>query len=51
MKKDPITAPASNASGNPKNANAGRLKSYKGAGAAFTDPKPNTFPAPSNPYK
>ena len=51
MKKDPITAPASNASGNPKNANAGRLKTYKGAGAAFTSPDRKSFPAPSNPYK
>lgn len=51
MNKDPITNAPANSSGNPKNANAGRLKSYKGAGAAFTSPDRKSFPAPSNPYK
>lgn len=51
MNKDPITNAPANSSGNPKNANAGRLKSYKGAGAAFTNPNRNGAPSPSNPYK
>jgi hypothetical protein len=55
MARDPILNPASNGSGSPKNASAGRIKSISGPGnTSASVPKGqgrNSAPAPVNPYK
>lgn len=52
MKRDPIIQPASNASGRPSNASAGRIKSISGGSPNFS-PANNRMgsPPPNNPYK
>lgn len=50
--RDPITNTASSASGSPKNASSGRVKSISGGGANFSDKHDmkSGFPPPKSPY-
>lgn len=51
MARDPITQPASTASGKPKNASAGRIKAISGGGPSFSSAKQSAgSPAPNSPY-
>ena len=53
MNRDPITNKTASASGSPKNASAGRIKSISGGSPNYSGSNATTkcAPSPNNPYK